>query len=377
MLSTVKFNYNVDWIKGPRQTHLSLATSKAFILVSAPENMKEGDFIFGEIELEDTETGIIYGKVPVTLIRPFKAKTSKALFEWSPEILSDSAKRSFIYIDENIKALELNFTNKGFDTNSYLELYDPQGNKLYKSDRPDFTNLIETKQKGYYQLVMNRQGGSYKSYTPSITARALSMKVMDPMIFRDSPEVVVQNNFKSGLYRVSLYKKLKPLSVKYKSAKVNEEAVFNYDLDEGTHKFKISTQRKHFIKRPYAKCKANLFDENGVVVKKYSGGSDLLRIKVKPSYGKSKLEVKCFNFERTTASSTSLKTIWKLENIPNEIVSKPVATKMVVLKGEGQLTEVKFTNAEFDDTTESVYIEIGNSTNESRGLTLGSSDLID
>ena len=224
---------------------------------------------------------------------------------------------------------------------------------------------------------MNRQGGSYKSYTPSITARALSMKVMDPMIFRDSPEVVVQNNFKSGLYRVSLYKKLKPLSVKYKSAKVNEEAVFNYDLDEGTHKFKISTQRKHFIKRPYAKCKANLFDENGVVVKKYSGGSDLLRIKVKPSYGKSKLEVKCFNFERTTASSTSLKTIWKLENIPNEIVSKPVATKMVVLKGEGQLTEVKFTNAEFDDTTESVYIEIGNSTNESRGLTLGSSDLID
>ena len=96
MLSRVRLEYNVDWIKGPRETHLSLAESKAYVLISAPSDMKIGSYIFGEISFVDVDTGLSLAKIPVTLVRSFKANKNKAKFNWQPTVASDSGERAFI-----------------------------------------------------------------------------------------------------------------------------------------------------------------------------------------------------------------------------------------------------------------------------------------
>ena len=371
MLKTITLSSNVDWIRAPRQTHLSLSTSKAYILVSAPENMEEGGHQFGEISISDSETGLVYAKLPITLVRPFKASVSKESYSWKPTILSDSAKRSFISIDDNVDALKLSYDNPNFDASSYLELYDPQGNKIFKTDKPGFTSILPTAIKGNYQIVMNRRGGSYKAYEPKITVQAMSLDTVDPIIFSDDPSLLIRNNFKSGLYRIRLYKKTKALETYYKRAKLNEDAVFSFELEPGSHQYRFSTQRQGLIRRSRSRCKGRLLNKDNETLKHYNGGDAVLRVKVKESYGKTKLEVTCYNFERSDVVYTDLKTTWKLEKIPLEVVSKESYSAIARLTGEGEITNVKLTKHIDHDFGTSFDIDITSSENLSRGLTVG------
>ena len=159
---------------------------------------------------------------------------------------------------------------------------------------------------------MNRRGGTSRAYKPSVKVEAISMDVLSDEMLAIDGEVKLINKFKSGLYQLSLYKKIVALSTKWKKVAVNEEAIFNYEnLEAGKYKFRWSVRRDSFISRGYDRCRSDVISSEGDILKSYRGGSGLVIVKIKPEYGKAKLKIRCFNFERTKLKTSDIKVFGK------------------------------------------------------------------
>ena len=133
-----------------------------------------GSYIF-EVTVCDVTTGYPLAKLPVTLVRSFKASKKKPSFKWNPTIASDSAERAFVDVSSETIGLKISYDHGENVSSSYIELYDPQGNAIHKamSEREIY---VETKLKGRHQVVMNRRGGTALTYKPEVKVEAVSMK---------------------------------------------------------------------------------------------------------------------------------------------------------------------------------------------------------
>ena len=177
---------------------------------------------------------------------------------------------------------------------------------------------------------MNRQRYN-RAYKPSVKVE-ISMDVLSDEILAIDGEVKLINKFKSGLYQLSLYKKIVALSTKWKKVAVNEEAIFNYEnLEAGKYKFRWSVRRDSFVTRGLDRCRSEVLSSEGVILKSYRGGSGLVIVKIKPEYGKTKLRIRCFNFERTKLKTSDIQSVWKMELLPDEVVYKPLASNTIQL----------------------------------------------
>ena len=368
MLSEVYLKSNVDWIKGPRQTHLSIATSKAYLLVSAPESMAVGSYIFGEVTVCDVTTGYPLAKLPVTLVRSFKASKKKPSFKWNPTIASDSAERAFVDVSSETIGLKISYDHGENVSSSYIELYDPQGNAIHKamSEREIY---VETKLKGRYQVVMNRRGGTALTYKPEVKVEAVSMKTLNPDILAEDGHIQLKNGLKTGLYQLALFKKIEPISVKYKKTRVNQEAEFKFeDLEVGKHKFRWSLRRNSLVSRANYRCRSELMSKDGRILKTYRGGSGLVIVKVKKDYGKTDLRMRCYNFERTDLKDSEVYSVWKMERLSNEIAYKPIATKTLKIMGHDLLNDVSFGSLDTDATN--LVLKVKSPNDDSPGITI-------